>query len=61
MFGGKATQISVAGQPAWHGQISHGMVESAWVRQPLAVDVIGSDLSTTDSVLTGIVAAQPAS
>ncbi len=61
MFGGKATQISVAGQPAWHGPASHGLVQSAWVRQPLAVDVIGSDLSITDTVLAGIVAAQPAS
>lgn len=57
LFEGKATQITLAGQPAWHGPM-YGGAESAWIRSSLMITVNGSDLSTTDSVLAVMIAAQ---
>jgi hypothetical protein len=60
-FYGDTTQpITIAGQPAWHGSMGRGVFGSTWVHDPLLIDVNGADLSATDTVLTGIVAALPA-
>jgi hypothetical protein len=59
MLGGNPSRVTIAGQPAWHGRFGQGMVGSLWLRRPLMIATLGSDLSTTDSVLAGIVAAQP--
>lgn len=59
-YGNTTKQITIAGQPAWHGSMDHGAYGTTWVRDPLLIDVNGSDLSTTDAVLTGIVTALPA-
>jgi hypothetical protein len=63
VFGGNAQPVTIADWPAWHGAVPEyqGAFASVWMRQPLVIMVFGSDLSTTDKVLTGIVAAQPAS
>jgi hypothetical protein len=61
MFGDTAQQITIAGQPAWHGTLPEdkNWFSSTWQRDPLAITVTGTDLSTTDAVLTGIVTALP--
>jgi hypothetical protein len=61
-FYGDTTQpTTIAGQQAWHGSMDHGAFGSTWVHDPLLINVNGIDLSTTDKVLAGIVAALPAS
>jgi hypothetical protein len=61
MFGNTAQQITIAGQPAWYGSSPEtpGWFSSVWQRDPLNITVSGTDLSTTDAVLTGIVTALP--
>lgn len=61
MYGNTAQQITIAGQPAWHGSMGQGAVGTTWVHDPLLIDVNGGELSTTDKVMAGIVAALPAS
>lgn len=63
VFSGSPEQFIVAGQQAWHGAFAgvQGTFASVWAHQPLLIMIISTDLSTADEVLTGIVAAQPAS
>jgi hypothetical protein len=59
MFGGNGTQVTLAEQPAWHGPVADGIVASVWIRSPLVITATGTKLSTTDAVLTAMIAAQP--
>jgi hypothetical protein len=59
LLGDNASQVTIAGQPAWHGSLGQGTVGSLWMRKPLIIVTWGFDLSATDNVLAGIVAAQP--
>lgn len=63
LFSGKPEQFVVAGQQAWHGAFAgaQGTFASVWAHQPLLIMIVSTDLSTTDKVLNGIVAAQPSS
>ena len=60
MFGGNGTQVTLAEQPAWHGPTADGIVASVWIRSPLVITATGTNLPTTDAILTAMITAQPA-
>jgi hypothetical protein len=58
-FNDKAQAVTLAGQKVWHGPMFEGAVGSLWSSPPLVIVTVGTNQADTDSVLAGIIAAQP--
>jgi hypothetical protein len=66
-FEGGGSRVTLVGQRAWHGTVhfvggSRGAgprVGTDWFRSPLAISVIGDDLTVTDKIMAAFLAALP--